>query len=56
MLKNGTLASPASARQQRLAGAERADQQHALGNAAAEALVLVGLLEKVDDLGPARTM
>ena len=35
--------------QQRLAGARRADQQHALGNAAAEHLVLFGRLEELDD-------
>ena len=34
--------------EQRLAGARRADQQHALGNAAAEALVAFGVLEEVD--------
>ena len=36
--------------QQRLAGARRADQQHALGNAAAEDLVLFGRAEELDDL------
>ena len=36
--------------QQRLAGAGRADEQDALGDAAAEALVLVGGLEEIDDL------
>ncbi len=35
--------------QQRLAGARRADEQHALGNAAAERLVLVGRAEEIDD-------
>ena len=35
--------------EQRLAGARRADQQHALGNAAAEHLVLFGRLEELDD-------
>ena len=35
--------------EQRLAGARRADQQHALGNAAAEHLVLLGRLEELDD-------
>ena len=36
--------------QQRLAGAGRADEQHALGDAAAEVLVLLGRLEEIDDL------
>ena len=36
--------------QQRFAGARRADQQHALGNAAAEGLVLLRRLEEIDDL------
>ena len=36
--------------QQRLAGAGRADEQHALGNAAAERLVLLRRLEEIDDL------
>ncbi len=35
--------------EQRLAGARRADQQHALGNAAAEPLVFFGRLEELDD-------
>ena len=35
--------------QQRLAGARRADQQHALGNAAAQDLVLFGRPEELDD-------
>ena len=35
--------------QQRLAGARRADQQHALGNAAAEDLILFGRAEELDD-------
>ncbi len=35
--------------QQRLAGARRPDEQHALGNASAEDLVLFGLLEEIDD-------
>src|SRR5437762_9438721 len=34
------------ARQQRLAGAGRADQQHALGDAGAQALVLLGVDRK----------
>ena len=38
------------ARQQRLAGAGRADQQHALRHGAAEPLVLGGVLQEVDDL------
>ncbi len=35
--------------QQRFAGARRADEQHALGNAAAEHLIFFGRLEKLDD-------
>ena len=35
--------------EQRLAGARRADQQHALGNAAAEHLVFLGRLQELDD-------
>ena len=38
------------ARQQRLAGARRADEQHALGNLAAELRVLPRRLEELDDL------
>ena len=38
------------ARQQRLAGSGRTDQQHALRHGAAEALVLGGVLQEVDDL------
>ena len=38
------------ARQQRLAGARRADEQHALGNAAADARVLLRVLQELDDL------
>ena len=34
---------------QRLAGARRADQQHALGNAAAEHLILLRRLQELDD-------
>jgi hypothetical protein len=37
-------------REQRLAGARRADQQHALRHGAAEPLVLRGVLQEVDDL------
>ena len=36
--------------QQRLAGARRAHQQHALGHPAAESLELLGVLEELDDL------
>ena len=36
--------------QQRLAGARRADQQHALGNAAAQRGVLLRILQELDDL------
>ena len=35
--------------EQRFAGARRADEEHALGNAAAEHLVLFGRLEELDD-------
>ena len=38
------------ARQKRLAGAGRADQQHAFGNAATEPLVLLGVREEIDHL------
>ena len=38
------------AREQRLAGARRADHQHALGDLAAELLELAGILQEVDDL------
>ncbi len=38
------------ARQQRLAGSRRTDQQHALRHRAAEPLVLRGVLQEVDDL------
>ena len=36
--------------EQRLAGARRADQQHALGRTAAEAAVALRVLQKIDDL------
>ena len=36
---------------ERLAGARRADEQHALGDARADLLELAGMLEEVDDLG-----
>ena len=50
MVKKGTLASPAMARaSKRLAGARRADQQHALGNAAAQALEFLRVAQEVDD-------
>ena len=39
------------AREQRLAGARGAGQQHAVRHPAAEAAVAVGVLEEVDDLG-----
>ena len=38
------------AREQRLAGAGRPDEQHALGNAAADARVLLRGLQELDDL------
>ena len=50
-LKNGTFGFAGDrARQQRLAGAGRPDQQHALRNAAADARVLLRGLEELDDL------
>ena len=50
MLKNGTPASPATARgKERLAGAGRAHQQDALGDARAERRELLGVLEELDD-------
>ena len=42
------------AREQRLAGARPAREQHAARNPPAELLVLLGVLEEVDDLGRAR--
>ena len=49
--KNGTFASPGDrAREQRLAGPGRAAEQHAVGDAAAEPLVPLGLAQEVDDL------
>ena len=48
--KNGTLASPATARaSKRLAGSRRAHQQHALRDAAAELLELLRFLQELDD-------
>ena len=50
MVKNGTLASPATARaSQGLTGTRRADQQHALGDLAAQALELLRVLQELDD-------
>ena len=50
-LKNGTLASPATARaSKRLAGARRPDEQHALRDHAAKPLVLLRLAQEVDQL------
>ena len=49
--KNGTPGlSRDRARQQRLAGARAAGEQHAAGDPAAELLVALGALEEVDDL------
>ena len=49
--KNGTPASPATALASSvLPGARRADQQHALRRGAAEARVLLGRLQEIDDL------
>ena len=39
------------AREQRLTGAGRPEQQHAFGNPRAERLILLGILQEVDDLG-----
>jgi hypothetical protein len=51
MLKNGTPASPATARaSQRLAGARRAHEQHALRDPAADRRVLPRVLQELDDL------
>jgi len=50
-VKKGTLASPATrARDQRLAGAGRADQQHAAGNPSAQPLIFAGVAQEFDDL------
>ena len=50
-LKNGTFGLAGDgAREQRLAGARRADEQHALGNPAADARVLLRVLQELDDL------
>ena len=50
-VKNGTSASPATARASSVLPVPGGpDQQHALGDAAAEALVLLGVLQEVDDL------
>ncbi len=48
--KNGTSASPATARKQRLARPRHAFEQDALRNRGAEATVSLGKLEHVDDL------
>ena len=51
MVKNGTFGFAGDrARQQRLAGARRADQQHAARNLAAEALELLRIAQELDDL------
>ena len=51
MEKNGTLASPAMARASKsLTRSRRSDQQHALGNAAAQLLKFLRVLQKFDDL------
>ncbi len=50
-LKNGTLASPATARASSVLPVPgRADQEHALGDAAAERRVLLRGLQELDDL------
>ena len=50
-VKNGTSASPATARASRVLPVPgRTHQEHALGDAPAQALVLPGILEEVDDL------
>src|SRR5205807_4869238 len=48
--KNGTFASPATAREERLARSGRPHQQYALRNAATELLELLRFLEELDDL------
>ena len=51
MVKNGTLASPAMARASSVLPVPgRSDQQHALGDAAAELLEFLRVLQEVDDL------
>ena len=51
MVKNGTLASPATARaMQRLAGAGWADEENAARDAPAEALELLRIAQELDDL------
>ena len=51
MVKNGHIGfARDGARQQRLAGARRADQQHALGDMAAELLEFLRVAQEVDDL------
>ena len=51
MVKNGTLASPATERaEQRLAGTGRADQQHAARDLAAQPLELLRVAQEFDDL------
>ena len=51
MVKNGTLASPATARASSVLPVPgRADQQHAARNAAAEPLELAGIAQEFDDL------
>jgi hypothetical protein len=47
-LKNGTCASPATARARASCRCRRADQQHALRNPAAE--IVLGVLEELDTL------
>ena len=51
MVKNGTLASPATDRaSKRLAGAGRADKQHAARDLAAQPLELLRIAQEFDDL------
>ena len=51
MVKNGHVGLAGDgAGEQRLAGARRADQQHALGDLAAQALELLRVLQELDDL------
>src|SRR5262245_9837699 len=49
IVKNGTFASPATARAERFPRAGRADEQDALGDLAAELLELLRILEELDD-------
>lgn len=51
MLKNGTPASPATAREQGLAGSRRPHQQHAPGNTRPKRSELLRVLQELNDFG-----